>query len=105
MTTLATRRRANLAGWGFSAPFTAILGLFLLVPIAASLVISITSFSIGNIQAWGTTEFVGLDNYVALLSDQKFVSAILNTAYFVVVGVPLTLISGLAVAVLLDRGI
>jgi ABC-type sugar transport system permease subunit len=103
VTTLSTRR--NLAGWGFSAPFTAILGLFLLVPIAASLVISFTSFSIGNIQAWGTTEFVGLDNYTKLFSDPVFGRALRNTAYFVVVGVPCTLALGLLLAVALNQGI
>jgi ABC-type sugar transport system permease subunit len=105
MTAFAARRRANIAGWGFSAPFAAILGLFLLVPIAASLVISFTSFSIGNIQAWGTTEFVGLDNYTKLFSDDVFTRALRNTAYFVVVGVPCTIVLGLLLAVALNQGI
>ena len=105
MTTLATRRRATIAGWGFSAPFTAILGLFLLVPILAALVISFTSFSIGNIQSWGTTEFVGLDNYTKLFGDDVFIHALRNTAYFVVVGVPCTIAGGLLLAVALNQGI
>src|SRR3954469_13616091 len=105
MSTLAARRRANLAGWGFSAPFTAILGLFLIVPILASLVISFTSFSIGNIQAWGATEFVGLHNYSKLFSDPVFGRALRNTAYFVCVGVPCTIVLGLLLAVALNQGI
>jgi ABC-type sugar transport system permease subunit len=105
MSTIAGRRRANLAGWGMSAPFTAILSVFLLVPILASLAISFTSFSIGNIQAWGTTEFVGLDNYTKLFDDPVFTRALRNTAYFVVVGVPCTLALGLLLAVALNQGI
>jgi ABC-type sugar transport system permease subunit len=105
VTTLAARRRANVAGWGFSTPFTAILGLFLLVPILASLVISFTSFSIGNIQAWSTTEFVGLDNYTKLFGDDVFMRSLRNTAYFVVVGVPCTVVGGLLLAVALNQGI
>ena len=97
--------RENLTGWAFALPFVLIFAIFLLGPIVASFVMSFTDFGLRDLRNPLGTTFVGLDNYVALLSDQKFVSAILNTAYFVVVGVPLTLISGLAVAVLLDRGI
>jgi multiple sugar transport system permease protein len=105
MTAFAARRRANIAGWGFSAPFTAILGLFLLVPILASLLLSFTSFSIGNIQDWSTTQFVGIDNYSKLFGDDVFTRALRNTAYFVVVGVPCTIAGGLLLAVALNQGI
>ena len=69
MSTLAARRRANVAGWGFSAPFTAIFAVFMLVPILASFALSFTSFSIGNIQDWASAQFVGLDNYTKLFGD------------------------------------
>lgn len=105
MTTFAARRRATIAGWGMSAPFTAIFAVFLLVPILASLVISFTSFSIGNIQDWTSAEFVGLENYTKLFSDDVFVKSLRNTAYFVVVGVPATIVIGLLLAVALNQGI
>ena len=105
MSTLAARRRANLAGWGMSAPFTAIFAVFLLVPIVASFVLSFTSFSIGNIQDWTSAQFVGLDNYTKLFSDAAFIKALRNTAYFVVVGVPCTIVVGLLLAVALNQGI
>jgi ABC-type sugar transport system permease subunit len=105
MTTLAARRRANVAGWGMSAPFAAIFAVFLLVPILASLVLSFTSFSIGNIQDWTSTQFVGLDNYTKLFSDDSFTRALRNTAYFTVVGVPCTIVLGLLLAVALNQGI
>jgi len=105
MTTFAARRRANIAGWGMSAPFTAIFAVFLLLPILASLVISFTSFSIGNIQDWTSAQFVGLDNYTKLFGDDTFVRSLRNTAYFVVVGVPCTIVLGLLLAVALNQGI
>jgi ABC-type sugar transport system permease subunit len=105
MSTLAARRRANIAGWGMSAPFTAIFAVFLLVPIVASLVISFTSFSIGNVQDWTSTQFVGIDNYTKLFGDETFTRALRNTAYFVVVGVPCTIVLGLLLAVALNQGI
>jgi multiple sugar transport system permease protein len=50
-------------------------------------------------------EAVGLANYADLFSDETFRQAAFNTAYFVVVGVPLTMGVALAVAVGLNSGI
>jgi multiple sugar transport system permease protein len=99
------RRRSALTGWAFSSPFLILFGVFLLVPILASFALSFTSFGIGNIQSWSTTEFVGLDNFARLFEDDLFLKSVRNTAYFVVVGVPLTLLLGLGAALALNRGI
>jgi multiple sugar transport system permease protein len=48
---------------------------------------------------------VGFENYTKMFSDETFRKAAFNTAYFVVVGVPLTMGLALAVAVALDTGI
>lgn len=48
-------------------------------------------------------KFNGIANYIQLLSDDVFRAALLNTVYFVVVSVPLTVIIGLAVAVLVNQ--
>ncbi|MEU4394974.1 sugar ABC transporter permease [Kribbella sp. NPDC023855] len=48
---------------------------------------------------------VGFDNYLRAFQDETFRKAALNTAYFVLVGVPLTLVLALAAALLLDRGV
>src|ERR1044071_3377898 len=45
--------------------------------------------------------FVGFDNYVRLFQDPRFLRAVTNTLTFMV-GVPLNLASGLAVALLLN---
>lgn len=105
MTSFAARRRTNIAGWGMASPFGAILAVFLLVPILASFAISFTSFGIGNIQDWTSAQFVGLDNYTKLFADDAFVRSLRNTAYFVVVGVPCTIVIGLLLAVALNQGI
>jgi ABC-type sugar transport system permease subunit len=99
------RLRAALTGWGFSSPFLILFGVFLLVPILASLVLAFTSFGIGNIQSWSSTEFVGLDNFAKLFEDDLFLKSVRNTAYFVVVGVPLTVIASLLIAHALNQGI
>ena len=99
------RRRANVAGWGLSAPFTAIFVVFMLAPILASFALSFTDFSIANLQDWTSAPFVGLENYTQLFSDKSFLKALRNTLYFVVVGVPCTVIIGLLLAVALNQGI
>jgi multiple sugar transport system permease protein len=48
---------------------------------------------------------VGFSNYLDLFDDEKFRKALVNTAYFVVVGVPLTIVLGLAAAMGLNSGI
>lgn len=98
-------RRTNLTGWGLSAPFTAIFVVFMLVPILASFALSFTSFSIGNLQDWGSAPFVGFDNYTKLFGDEQFLKSLRNTAYFVVGGVPFTIAIGLVLAVALNQGI
>jgi multiple sugar transport system permease protein len=99
------RLREQLIGWGFALPFVVVFTLFMAGPILASLVMSFTDFGLRDLRNPLGTDFVGLANYQALLEDPKFRKAMINTAYFVVVGVPLTLFLGLAVALALDRGI
>jgi multiple sugar transport system permease protein len=99
------RLREQLIGWGFALPFVLVFAIFLAGPIVASLVMSFTDFGLRDLRNPLGTDFVGLANYQALLDDPKFRKAMINTAYFVVVGVPLTLFLGLAVALALDRGI
>jgi multiple sugar transport system permease protein len=49
------------------------------------------------------SRFVGLDNYLFLLQDDRFWNALRNTVYFTVVSVSLELLIGLSVAILLNR--
>jgi len=99
------RLRATLTGWGFTSPFLILFGVFMLVPILASFALAFTSFGIGNIQSWGTAEFVGFENFSKLFEDDLFLKSVRNTAYFVVVGVPLTVIGSLLLATALNQGI
>ncbi len=97
--------RQHLTGWGFALPFVIIFLVFMAGPILASLVLSLTDFGLRDLRNPLGTNFIGLDNYVELAGDPTFRIALVNTAYFVIVGVPLTLGLGLAVALALDRGI
>ncbi|MET7641385.1 sugar ABC transporter permease [Streptomyces sp. NPDC005438] len=95
----------HLAGWLFSTPFLVLFGSFMAFPIVATFLMSFTDFGLRNVTDPMSTEFVGLDNYTRLFQDERFLTALFNTGYFVVLGVPLTLAAGTAVAVLLNRGV
>ncbi len=97
--------RQDLTGWAFAAPFVILFGIFLALPILVSLLLSFTSFGLRDIQNPIGTSFVGVKNYADLLSDPKFWKSLGNTAFFVVIGVPLTLALGLLIANALSRGI
>jgi multiple sugar transport system permease protein len=99
------RWRDDLIGWAFAAPFVILFLVFLAFPIVASFLLSFTSFGLRDLQNPIGATFVGVQNYIDLFSDEKFWTSLLNTLYFVVVGVPLTLIIGLLIANALNRGI
>ena len=49
------------------------------------------------------SRFIGFENYLFLLSDDRFWNALKNTSYFTVMTVSLELIVGLSIAILLNR--
>jgi multiple sugar transport system permease protein len=98
----ARRRHNNRVGWAFSLPWFVLFLVFLAGPIVASLLLSFTDFGLGDLRNPIGTDFIGIDNFRALASDPKFHQSTLNTLYFVVAGVPLTLGFGLGAALLLN---
>jgi multiple sugar transport system permease protein len=99
------RLRRALVGWGFAAPFTLLFALFMALPVLASLVMSVTDLRSTDLRNPLAVEFLGLDNYARLFEDELFRRAALNTAVFVLVGVPLTMVAGLAAASALNSGL
>ncbi|WP_296614831.1 carbohydrate ABC transporter permease [Sphingomonas sp.] len=91
------------AAWGFVAPALVALGLFFFFPVAAALILSFTDFDIYAVADIGNLRFVGLDNYIHLLETPLFWKALGNTAWFVILGVPLSIMMSLAAALLLDN--
>jgi multiple sugar transport system permease protein len=94
-----------LTGWGFALPFALLFILFTAGPVAASLFMSVTDLRSADLLHPFDVNVVGLDNYVRLFSDEKFLTAAGNTAVFVVVGVPLTMALALVVALGLNSGL
>lgn len=91
----------SLAAALFLAPGLLIIGVFFLLPIAASLLLSFTDFDIYAVADPANVRVVALANYAALVRDPLFWIALRNTLYFVFVGGPLTLAVALGAALLL----
>ena len=100
-----TGLREGRAAWVLALPFCVLFLVFTVWPVAQSLFMSFTDTRAADLRSPFSVDIVALDNYTRALGDEKFLQAVRNTAYFVVVGVPLTLLLALAAAVALDRGI
>lgn len=92
-------RREERAAWAFLAPAGLLLALFFFLPVAAALLLSLTDFDLYALADAENVRFVGLDNYLRLLRDPLFWTALRNTFVFAVAGGALTI--GLALLVAL----
>ncbi|MBN1384560.1 MAG: extracellular solute-binding protein [Elusimicrobia bacterium] len=88
----------------FIAPAIVVLFVFLILPILASLILSMTNCDIYTITDWPSMSFIGLENYKNLMKDSIFWKSVVNTAIFVAVGVPLSIMLSLFMAVVLNEG-
>jgi multiple sugar transport system permease protein len=93
------------AAWILAIPFTLLFAAFTVWPVVQSLFMSFTDTKQRDLRTPFSVNFIGVQNYARALSDPVFQKAAANTAYFVLVGVPLTLAVGLLAAVALDKGI
>ncbi len=96
-----TRRTVDsLAGWGMVGPSVVLIGLFGLIPVIWSFVIS---FQRNDLQT--PAEWVGLKNYHQLAHDPVFVDSVQHTVVYTALFVPITLLGSLLVAAALNRKI
>ncbi|MFK5635602.1 MULTISPECIES: carbohydrate ABC transporter permease [unclassified Ornithinimicrobium] len=98
-------RREERAGWILTLPFLGLFLIFTAWPVIQSVFFSFTDIRNRDLRTPFSVDFVGFDQYLKAFSDPIFQKAAFNTAYFVVVGVPLTLTVALAAAVALNSGI
>lgn len=99
------RRREGRAAWILAVPFCLLFLAFTAWPVIQSLFMSFTDTKARDLRNPFAVNVIGFDNFAKALSDPLFRTAAGNTAYFVVVGMPLTLVVALAAAVALDKGI
>jgi multiple sugar transport system permease protein len=101
----ARRRKQGYVAWLFAAPFVLVFGFFMLVPLVSSFAMSFTDFTSRDVRTPFAVNFVGLQQYVDLFGDPRFLKSLSVTGTFVVVGIPLTMAVALALAVALNSGI
>ena len=86
--------------WLLVFPAALIIVVFRMAPIAAALGLSFFDASFGRIRA-----FVGLEQYRHLFTDPDFWQSVVNTGWFVLGAVPLSVATSLFFASLLRRGV
>jgi multiple sugar transport system permease protein len=94
----AVRTREMFWGYFFISPVVIGLLIFTIIPIIASLVLSFSDWDGSS-----HLQFIGLDNFVHMFSDQIYLKALKVTSLYTVVTVPSTIILSVLVAVLLNR--
>ncbi|MCB7137431.1 carbohydrate ABC transporter permease [Cellulosimicrobium marinum] len=92
------RLRNTLIGYSFILPNFLGFGLLTLVPVITLFYISFTNWNV-----FGVADWIGLENFQRLVGDASFHRALLNTLYYAVIHIPLTLAASLGLALLLNR--
>ncbi|WP_110590586.1 carbohydrate ABC transporter permease [Microbacterium suaedae] len=92
------RARNTLLGWSFILPNFLGFALLTLVPVVVMFYMSLTDWNI-----FGSSTFIGFDNFQRLFSDGTFVTSFVNTIYYTVLHVPLTIVVSLGLALLLNN--
>ena len=93
-------RSEGLTAWAFVSPSVLIILGLSVVPVLWSLLLSFQSNDLVSPSSW-----VGLDNYQALAADPAFAAAVKHTLLYTLCYVPLSVVGGLAIALMLDRRI
>lgn len=98
--TRPARVREAIAAWTFLSPNLVLLTLFLFVPLGWAILLTFQ-----RARSFGPAQWAGLENYTRLLGDGVFWRSLLNTVVFTVATVPLSVLIGLALALLLDKAL
>ncbi|MGY6496619.1 MAG: carbohydrate ABC transporter permease, partial [Microcella sp.] len=86
--------------WAMLAPVLTITGVAVGFPLGYALYLSLTDY---RLTSRGTPDFVGLENYLFVLTDPRMWNAFSNTAVYVIVAVALQTVLGLAIALALQK--
>ncbi len=92
------RRWPDSMAWWFAMPASFLMLSTMLLPVIIVTLLSFTNYELGM----PDTGFVGIDNYVSVLSDAKFWHVLRNTVVYTLLVVPGSVIGGLLLAVLVQ---
>ncbi len=95
------KKREQLAGWIFIAPEVIGMLVIAVFPLVFSLVLSLTEWNlVGGLSA---IHFIGLDNYINLFHDNRFIQGLKNNVLFTVGTVPLTMLLGIIFSAVIHK--
>jgi len=89
----------SFLGYLFVAPSFVLMMLIIILPTILIVVLSFTDWSFGDPEF----AFIGFENYFTLLEDDVFRTSFNNTIYFMFLVLPISIILGLAMAILINN--
>jgi len=102
MSALSARHRRELAGWAFIMPNLVGVMLFLLVPVVVGAGLSFANWNL--VSGVEGVRLTGLENYRLLAVDPAYWRAVGRTVQYAGIAVPVTVASGLLLALALHAG-
>ncbi|HNW35656.1 MAG TPA: sugar ABC transporter permease [Candidatus Ozemobacteraceae bacterium] len=95
-----TKKKIDWGAYFYLVPVFGILLCFHILPIFYSLALSFYRWDL-----IGEAEWVGLDNFAKLFDDPMFYKSLVNTFYYAIVSVPLSIGCSMTIALLLNNPI
>ena len=84
----------------FVSPSIVVMLLLMVAPLVAAVILGFHSITLRNVTS---PQWIGLDNYIYMLTDAGFWNAFQFTLLYSAVTVPIQILLGLVVALLLDQ--
>ena len=100
MKKLSRKAKRNLVAYSFIAPNFIGFSVFTLGPVIFAFLLAFHSWDGNN-----PMEFTGLSNFIKMGSDTRFWAALKNTIVYTACAVPLTMVTALGLALLLNSKI
>ncbi len=101
--------KENISGYAFVAPALICFILFMAFPFFLTLILSFFDFNFLKVKKLAHLakylKFCGIDNFVDMFKDRRFIQAIINTAVYTVTTVPASIVLGLALAYVMHDNI
>lgn len=84
----------------FVTPSIIVMAVLMVAPLIAAVILGFHSITLRNVTS---PQWIGLENYIYMLSDQGFWNALWFTLLYIAVTVPIQIVLGMLVALLLDQ--
>ncbi|MEI9424773.1 sugar ABC transporter permease [Mesorhizobium sp. Cs1299R1N1] len=94
-----TDRSQAIQGWVLAMPAAMLLAVLVIAPLLIVFGMSFTDYSLAA-SHWA---FIGLDNYTEIFRDRRAFGAVLHTAAYIAITVPLSVGLGLVLALLIQQ--